>query len=133
MGCNDSVSLLYRLSVLQFQFMRPRWAQLQDLDSILLSILYFVYKHHFFIQSYLIITSVFYSFSASLPVFLCVLITRTLHLIRQSQQTMPDFLVILQSLVPRHFVLPSFHVPLFLPVFYNRKLPVCYNPDNFPR
>ena len=30
-----------------FQFMRPRWAQLQDLDTILLSILHSVYKRHF--------------------------------------------------------------------------------------
>ena len=57
--------------------MRPRWAQLQDLDTILLSILHSVYKRHFPIQSYLKITSILLYFGASFLVFLCLLIIRT--------------------------------------------------------
>ena len=71
-GYFDFVTALHK-----FQFMRPRWAQLQDLDSILLYLLYLVYKHHFFIQSYLIITSSSFYFSANTPVFLCSLYIRT--------------------------------------------------------
>ena len=38
----------YRLCIISlFQFMRPRWAQLQDLDIILPSILYFVFIYYF--------------------------------------------------------------------------------------
>ena len=43
-----------------FQFMRPQWAQLQDLDTILLYVLYLVFAHHYFMQSYLIVTSAFF-------------------------------------------------------------------------
>ncbi len=65
-----------------FNSCAPRWAQLQDLDTILLSILHLVFKCHFPIQSYLKITSILLYFGASLPVFLCMFITRTLHLIQ---------------------------------------------------
>lgn len=65
MGATETICI--KIYTWQFQFMRPRWVQLQDLDTILLSILHLVYKRHFPIQSYLKITSILFIFWCECP------------------------------------------------------------------
>ena len=93
-GCNPA-GARYKRGDRKFQFMHPRWdatvqgglvtlnpvnfnscipggMQLQDLDLILLYILYLVFTHYYFIQSYLIITSILFIFWCECPsVFMC--------------------------------------------------------------
>lgn len=57
-GCNDSVSLLYRLSVLQFQFMRPAMGATVRFRYCLTIYTRFCIYILLFIQSYLIIASI---------------------------------------------------------------------------
>ena len=60
-----------------FNSCTPHGVQLQNLDNILLYLLYLVFIYHFFTQSYLIITSIFLYSGANTPVFLCILHIRT--------------------------------------------------------